>query len=475
MQKKHIMDSIIDSNLIEENSVIVVGFSGGPDSLCLLHALASIADVYNLTLVPVHINHKLRPEADEEQIRAAKMCEKMGLDCNVFEVDCKAIAEELHISTEEAGRYIRYEIFDDVCEDLQAEGVEHDKIYVAVAHNADDQSETVLFRLLRGTGPTGLEGMPLTRATEKGFLLIRPLLGVTRKEIEQYIEVNKLHPNIDQSNEGTDYTRNKIRNELIPYLEKNYNPKIRQALLRYAELAQIDNVLLRDIAFSECSDKINIDSNMVRLDITGIKENPPAINSRIVNLIFDLIEIEDKISFELVNATLALIYSDNPSGSIDLPDGFRARREYETIIFSVPDKEQIIPIDSSLRMIPQVMMIQDYNPHDNSLYAAFDFDEFNIDYPGKVGELKLRGREEGDFIAIKNGHKKIQDYFVDSKVKKIARESILMVAIDNEVLWVLPSNYLGSETERQKGKYSQKYHVSDTTKRVLFIEIADKL
>ncbi len=287
--------------------------------------------------------------------------------------------------------------------------------------------------------------------------------------------MNKLHPNIDQSNEGTDYTRNKIRNELIPYLEKNYNPKIRQALLRYAELAQIDNVLLRDIAFSECSDKINIDSNMVRLDITGIKENPPAINSRIVNLIFDLIEIEDKISFELVNATLALIYSENPSGSIDLPDGFKARREYETIIFSVPDKEQIIPIDSSLRMIPQVMMIQDYNPHDNSLYAAFDFDEFNIDYPGKVGELKLRGREEGDFIAIKNGHKKIQDYFVDSKVKKIARESILMVAIDNEVLWVLPSNYLGSETERQKGKYSQKYHVSDTTKRVLFIEIADKL
>ena len=191
MQKKHIMDSIIDSNLIEENSVIVVGFSGGPDSLCLLHALASIADVYNLTLVPVHINHKLRPEADEEQIRAAKMCEKMGLDCNVFEVDCKAIAEELHISTEEAGRYIRYEIFDDVCEDLQAEGVEHDKIYVAVAHNADDQSETVLFRLLRGTGPTGLEGMPLTRATEKGFLLIRPLLGVTRKEIEQYIEDRK--------------------------------------------------------------------------------------------------------------------------------------------------------------------------------------------------------------------------------------------------------------------------------------------
>lgn len=475
MSKNHVIDSIIDSNLIEENSVIVVGFSGGPDSLCLLHALANLSDIYKLTLIPVHINHMLRPEAYEEQERAVQMCEKLDLECHVFEVDCNIIADDLKISTEEAGRHVRYSIFDDMCEDLQSQGTERERIYVAVAHNADDQSETVLFRLLRGTGPSGLAGMPAARPTASGYWLIRPLLGVVRSEIEKYIKKNKLHPNIDITNEGTDYTRNRIRNELIPYLEENYNPRVRHALLRYAELAEMDNSILREIAFSECSEKLNVTDDSVTLDITEIRENPPAINSRIVNFIFDIINIEDKVSYELINATLSLIYSDNPSASISLPDGFRARREYNSIIFSVPDEEQEVPVDTSLRMIPQVMMIQDFQPDDNSLYAAFDFDEFNKDYPGKVGNLELRSRKEADFIAIKNGRKKIQDYLVDSKVKKTARESILMVAIGSEVLWILPSNYLGSETERQKGRFSQKYQVSDTTKRVLFIEIADKL
>ena len=149
MRSNYVIDSIIDSGLIKHGSYIIVGFSGGPDSLCMLHSLAQIADSYDLTLIPVHINHLLRPEAGEEAQNAADICDRLGLECECFEVDCKQTAKEMKVSTEEAGRFIRYQIFDDVASSLLDDGIPREKILIAVAHNADDQSETVLFRLLR--------------------------------------------------------------------------------------------------------------------------------------------------------------------------------------------------------------------------------------------------------------------------------------------------------------------------------------
>lgn len=477
MKKNYIIDSIIDSGLITSGSVIIVGLSGGPDSLCLLHALAQIADSFDLTIVPVHVNHKLRPEADEEAENAAKMCDRLGLDCETFEADCEQMAKDLRISTEEAGRNIRYEIFDDVASQIEADGVNRDKILIAVAHNADDQSETVLFRLLRGTGVHGLAGMPLVRSSEMGYMIIRPLLFIPREAIEKYIKDNKLHPNIDSSNFGTDYTRNKIRNELIPYLEKNYNPNIRQALRRYAMSAEMDDTLLSDIAFTTMDGHLIVDDDngRVMLDITEIRDNPPAVNSRIASYVLQSLRLESNASYELITSIMGLIYSDNPSAALDLPNGFRAYREYDTITFTAADAEMKVRPDEGLKMFPQVMMRKDFHPDEDMLYAAFDFDAFNEEYPGKVGEIELRTRREGDYIPMKSGRKKIQDLLVDSKVMKNARDSILMVAIGNEILWILPSKYFKGRQEQEKGRFSPKYHITDTTERVLLIEIAENL
>ena len=191
MKRNNIIDKIIDNDLIPENSVVIIGLSGGPDSLCLLHALDRLSDSYDLTLVPVHVNHKLRPEADAEADNVARICDRMGLECSMFESDCEALAKELRISTEEAGRQLRYEIFDEIAEQVEDQGVPEEKIYIALAHNADDQSETVLFRLLRGTTNHGLSGIPAVRTSEAGYSIVRPLLNVTRAEIEEYIEENK--------------------------------------------------------------------------------------------------------------------------------------------------------------------------------------------------------------------------------------------------------------------------------------------
>jgi tRNA(Ile)-lysidine synthase len=350
-----------------------------------------------------------------------------------------------------------------------------EKIVIALAHNADDQAETVLFRLLRGTGPHGLAGIPAVRMSEAGYLIVRPLLSVERRDIEAYIADNKLKPNIDKSNNENTYTRNRIRNELIPYLEKNYNPKIKDNLRRYAGLAYMDDSLLRDIALNdyfECVE-VNGEKEEAVLDITRIKDNPPSINSRIVGMIFELLRLEDCVTFENVSAITGLIYSDHPSAGIDLPFGIRARRVYDKIIFSTED-ETIMP-DESIAIYPRVLMAKEFTPDEDTPYAAFDFDLFNEEYPGKTGEIELRTRREGDYLPMKHGNKKIQDLLVDSKVRKSARDSILMVCIGNEVLWVLPSEYFAGEREKTKGRFSPKFHITDETKRVLLIELDESI
>ena len=415
MKRNYIIDTIIDNGLISPASAVIVGVSGGPDSLCLLHALNSIADMYDLLLVPVHINHMIRPEAYDESMHLSDICDRMDLELRIYEASCKDVAAELGISVEEAGRQVRYQIFDEVAAELEENGVPEEKIVIALAHNADDQAETVLFRLIRGTGPHGLAGIPAARMSEAGYLIVRPLLGIERKDIEEYIRENKLKPNIDKSNDENTYTRNRIRNEL----------------------------------------------------------NPPPINSRIVSMIFSLLRLEDCATFENVSAVTGLIYSSHPSAGIDLPYGIRARREYDKIIFS--GEEEVIRPDESIAIYPRVVMAKEFIPDEDVPYAAFDFDAFNDEYPGRLGEIELRTRREGDFLPMKHGSKKIQDLLVDSKVRKSARDSILMVCIGSEVLWVLPSKYFAGEREQTKGRFSPKFHITDTTKRVLLIELDESI
>ena len=477
MKRNIIIDTIIDGGLINEGSYIIVGLSGGPDSLCLLHALAQIGDPMDLTIIPVHINHKLRPEADEEELNVIRICDRLGLECETFEADCMAVAEELNISAEEAGRQIRYDVFDEVASSIEAQGVPRGSILIAVAHNADDQAETVLFRLIRGTGARGLAGIPAMRSSESGYTIVRPLLDVERSEIERYIEDNRLHPNIDSSNASNDYTRNRIRNELIPYIEKKFNPHFRRALRRYAQLAEADDMLLTEIAAGTIENKISFESDPERivLNIEGLKGNPVAVNSRIIGIILQTLRLDKFSSYELIGQLTALIYSGNPSASVCLPLGGRAYREYDSIIFTDSYEEAVIEPDSSLVMEPHVMMIKDFHPEEYSLYAAFDFDKFDREHPGQAGEIVMRTRLEGDYLPMKRGRKKIQDLLVDSKVMKSARDSILMVAIGSEVLWILPSMHFGGKQEQEKGRFSPKYHITEDTERVLFIEIADNI
>lgn len=255
--KKKILKTIKEHGLLKSGDKVVLGFSGGPDSLALFYALHSLNREHietngkkgiSLELCPVHINHKLRRgAAEEDQKFSEEFSEKLGLECRTFVMDCGKLAAELGLSSEEAGRKARYDSFREVASEISGRLPEEERlsrVKIAVAQNADDRAETVLFRILRGTGIDGLSGIPYIRKDEAGFDIIRPLMDVTREEIEAYCEKEGLEPRRDHTNYEPLYTRNKIRLDLIPYLRENFNPSVVGALNRLADSAANDREYL---------------------------------------------------------------------------------------------------------------------------------------------------------------------------------------------------------------------------------------
>ena len=236
--KQKILRTIKEHDLLKEEMHIVLGLSGGPDSVCLFDVLHRLSEEMKWTLHAVHVNHMFRPgDAEKDQLYVETMCENRGVDCFVVVRDCNELAERLGRTSEEAGRIARYEAFSQCAQKLLEGGVAKDKIAITVAHNADDNAETLLFRIMRGTGIDGLAGIPYERYTEEGFRVVRPLLDVKRSDIERYCAENNLNPCIDKTNAQNLYTRNKIRNLLIPYIEENFNENIIETVNRISKAA----------------------------------------------------------------------------------------------------------------------------------------------------------------------------------------------------------------------------------------------
>lgn len=235
MLEEKVGKTIQKYELIENGNTIVIGVSGGPDSMALLSVFQKLKEKkqWEYKLVVAHVNHGLRKEAEEETKYVETYCKEHNILCFIKKEKVKELAKAQKIGTEEAGRNLRYSFFEEVAKEVKA-----DKI--ATAHNANDNAETMLMNILRGTGTSGLKGIEMKRENR----YIRPLLECTRNEIEEYCLQEQLNPKEDKSNKENIYTRNKIRNELIPYLEKEFNPNIISSLNRLATLAKEENDFL---------------------------------------------------------------------------------------------------------------------------------------------------------------------------------------------------------------------------------------
>ena len=226
--KNKVLETINKYNLIENGDKLVLGVSGGPDSISMLHILDKIRkDIkikLNFEIVVVHINHMIREEAKEDELYVKNYCDKNNIEFYSKSIDVKKLANNNKIGTEEAGRNARYTFFNEILEKTNSNKI-------AIAHNKNDNAETMIMNIIRGSGVSGLKGIEPKRG-----IYIRPLIECERAEIEKYCEENKLNPRIDKTNFENDYTRNKIRNIVIPYIKKEFNPNIINTLERLSNL-----------------------------------------------------------------------------------------------------------------------------------------------------------------------------------------------------------------------------------------------
>ncbi|MDO5556409.1 MAG: tRNA lysidine(34) synthetase TilS, partial [Clostridia bacterium] len=209
--KQKVLQTIKKNKLIQNGEAIVVGVSGGPDSICLLHVLNELKNELNFKIYVAHINHMIRKEADEETEYVKEFCEKLEIEYYIKKVDVIKKANVLKKGIEETGRNVRYQFFNEILEKTNSNKI-------ATAHNNNDKIETILMNILRGSGMSGLKGIEPMRNSK----YIRPLIEIERNEIEEYCKINKLNPRIDKSNQDNTYTRNKIRNIVIPYIKKEF-------------------------------------------------------------------------------------------------------------------------------------------------------------------------------------------------------------------------------------------------------------
>lgn len=533
--KQRVLETIKTHELLEDGTHIVLGLSGGPDSVCLFDVLLELSAVKNFRIHPVHVNHKFRPgDAERDQEYVEELCRQRGLTCRTFTVDCNALAREEGLTSEEAGRKARYDAFFEtaqgitqgfaqgLAQELAGELEQHctqepsmpgtDKIAIAVAQNANDQAETILFRMLRGTGTDGLAGIAYKRY-ERGFAIVRPLLDVPRDEIEKYCEERNLSPRIDHTNNEAIYARNKIRLELLPMLREKFNPNIIETINRLGKNAAADKDYLaqqaRD-AYEEALEDADGRNCTVEVTTAKLDRMHKAVRMRVYNYLLADVGMEENLTEGQLEAIEKVRISQNPSAMCDLADGFRVYKIYHRIRFY---REAETEEGRQLRM--RFMSAEEYAKEpktarapdaDGGETAARVVGIFALP-PGAEDSVCIRKRRDGDVIAIASKsrtqgatqtpaqgatqtsaqgaaqtsaqgatqapaqgatqtpdtappqvrHKKLQDFLVDAKVPKSVRDDIDLLAYGNRILWVLPSPHFASRQYREKGRFSAEF------------------
>ena len=226
MLEEQVLTTIDKYYMIDREDKIVIGVSGGPDSMTLLNVLNNLKEKLNIKIFVAHINHMIREEADEETEYVKEFCKKIGVEFFSKRVDVEKEAKRLKIGAEEAGRIIRYDFFEEVAKKVGANKI-------ATAHNSNDNVETIFMNIIRGTSVSGLKGIEKVRDGK----FIRPIIECKRSEIEEYCILHKINPKYDKTNSENIYTRNKVRNLLIPYIQKEFNPNIIEAINRLSNIA----------------------------------------------------------------------------------------------------------------------------------------------------------------------------------------------------------------------------------------------
>ncbi|NFD78499.1 tRNA lysidine(34) synthetase TilS [Clostridium botulinum] len=435
--KDVVINTIKKYNMIEANDKIIVGVSGGPDSMCLLHMLSLLKNQLRIKAIYVaHINHGVRgaeSDADEKYVENFCYTNNLGFFSKTINMD--KIAKEKGISSESAGREARYDFFNYLRKELGAQKI-------ATAHNANDQAETVLMRIMRGTGLQGLIGINPIRDD----LYIRPLINVLREDIENYCDKYELNPRIDKTNLQSIYTRNRIRLELIPYIKDNFNEDIVNTLCRFSNIVSKDNNYLEEVSKDKferyCTKKLQ----RVIIDKRAFLEHE-SISTRILREAILYIN-QNLYNLEMRNIYDVLELSLNATGKfVNLPSNIKAENIYGDIHLYKEDNciEKVNNIQCELKIgfnqvedlniNLKIYSIKDhnYNINDNKYIQYFDYDKVSNE------KIYLRNRKNGDkFTPLgMKGSKKLKDFFIDLKIPREQRDKLKLVCFGEEIAWII--------------------------------------
>lgn len=431
-----VLQTIHKYNMLSQGERVLVGISGGPDSVALLHVLKQLEKDMGIRVYAAHIHHGIRGTvADQDMEFVERLCQQWDVPLFVEKVDVPRVADERGLSLEEAGRIVRYRFFEKVLQDIRGHKV-------ALGHNRDDQAETILHRVLRGTGMQGLQGMKPVRQNR----FIRPLIEVSRAEIEEYCRKNGLEFRIDATNQDMTYTRNRIRHELIPYIKQYFNPNIVDTLVRMGTIIRDEEEFLEDYCKKEYDRLVKAFSqNRLSIDLEGLLVQHIAIRRRVLRRALMVVGgTLDEIGAHHIEDVLDMALNSTTGAMLTLPNGIRVLKKYDSIEIWCGELPSVPPFEYFLDLPGRVVIkecgieikahrVQRQEISFSSPWCAYiDGDVIN-------GNLRVRNRRQGDRFkpfGLK-GSKKLKEYFIDKKVPRHERDGIPLVADEKNIIWVV--------------------------------------
>ena len=456
-------------HLLERGDRLIVGVSGGMDSMVLLHLLNACRQEFDLSLIVAHLNHGLRPiESEKEAELVQKETERLGSTFEYGQFDVKEFQKAGGLSLQDAGRRIRFHFFNSLLSKYGAQKI-------ALGHHADDQVETVLLRLMRGSGLKGLKGMLPIREGR----VIRPLLEVWREEIESFAREQGVPYCLDSSNLKRDYLRNRLRLELIPMIEKEYQPNFRAVIMRASVIFREENDYLERGAEEAYQKIVQEGKDALSFKFSGYQSLDKAIQWRVVQKM--LIRIYgremscEEEEWPDVNPVYRTLHQPVPSFFLELPHGVCLEKRYD-IVSLVKGRARLIPPFEIELAVPgrtfieeigKEVMIEEISRDDQlaGLAGAAGFNEARhtafLDYQNLQFPLKMRNFRPGDRfqpLGVK-GTQKLKEFFIDHKIPKFERPKIPLLIAGEVIAWVVDH------------RIDERVKVTKKTERVLRVEV----
>ena len=425
-------DYAIQHKLFLKGDKVVAGFSGGADSTALLLALWHLKSVIGFSILAAHVNYHLR---GDDSIRDEEFVKEFCFERNISLV-IKNVKIKKKSNVENHARKIRFDYFNELSDLYNLEKI-------VLGHNREDQAETILFRLFRGSGYTGIKGISPISGN-----VIHPILSFSRKEIEEYLRLENIQWREDETNAENFFTRNKIRNELVPWVKENLNPKVIDKLYQAATIFSDTDEVLQEIARRRLVQaQISHYKNIYRFSLNYIRKTKPVIRFYLFKEIYSRFCDDGKDfytgNFEELNAIL----DSNGSKQIELPNDVIVLKEYDELIFT--DKNSLSEVD--VTNSKEIASLRNRVTFENTRISLkklkklptkhYQFEDKNvayIDLDKTSFPIKIRHRQPGDrFVPLGMEHsKKLKDFFIDEKVSKFERDKVLIFCDDEKIIWV---------------------------------------